>query len=132
MAINFQIGVAYSFSVYPAALIGNNFVGVTVMAVMDYQSANREIDTQACHVAYYPSLPSGTPNKPSGYNYVKIKTTAGNTTILGLAWINEDTITVVTSRTITAVIGDVSAADLVRIKNALVQNGFNSVQLSIS
>ena len=129
---NFQLGKVYSFNVYPVALLGNNFDNVTVMALMDQKTANRDIDTQALHIQVYPYLPAGTPNDPSATSYLKLRTTAGNETIVANTWIKEDTIEVVESRTITVVIGDVTASDVNRIRNALVANNFNNLEISIS
>lgn len=128
---NFNLRGVYSFDVYPTALLGTLFKNVTILAVMDAATASREIDIYALHAQIYPMLPNGSPNKATDYDYVKIKTTAGHTTILGMVWINEATIVQVTSSTITAVIGDVSASDLVRIRNALIQNGYQNIALSI-
>lgn len=128
---NFQIRGVYSFDVYPAALMGTSFKNVTILAIMDADSANREVDTQALHVQAYPTLPIGTPNDPRGYDYIKIKTTAGETTILGLAWINDATVTQVSHSTINVAIGGVSASDVSKVRNALIQNGYNDLAISI-
>ena len=50
MSYNFQIREIYSFDVYPTAVLGNGFKNVTVLAVMDQESANQLIDTTALHV----------------------------------------------------------------------------------
>ena len=128
----FKIRSVYNFDVYPAVLLGTDFKNVTVLAVMDFETANKEIDIRARHVNFFPYLPAGTPNKPSSYDYIKVKTTAGNTTILGVAWINMDTVVEVESRTATVTIKDISAIDVTRIKQALAQNGFNNVSINIA
>ena len=130
--INFKIRSVYSFDVYPTALLGTSYNNVTVLGIMDPTSAAKEIDIQALHVQMFPTLPVGTPNNPTEYDYVKILTTAGNVTILGMAWINAATVTLVNSNIITATIGNVSAADVNRITNALVQNGYSNISLQIS
>jgi len=122
----------YNFDVYPSAFIGNGFKNVTVMAIMDRETANKEIDTAALHVQYFPTLPAGTPNDPDAYDYVKLKLPSGNTTVIGLAWIKAETVQLVDARTITAKIGGVTVNDLARVRLALIQNGFPNVDLSIS
>ncbi len=130
--INFQLKQVYSFSVHPVAVLGNNFNNVTIVGLMDQDQANKEIDTQALHVQVYPYLPTGTPNRPDGYDYVKIKFPSGDTSILGLAWIKEDTVTKIVSSTINVKLGNVSPADVTRVRNALVQNGFNDIEISVN
>lgn len=129
--MNLEIKQVYSFDVYPVALLGNNFKNVTIVGVMDQEQANREIDTQALHIQVYPTLPAGTPNRPDGYNYVKIKFPSGNTTILGMAWIKDSTVVQVSTSTITAVISNVAPTDVSRLRDALIQNGFSNIQLSV-
>jgi hypothetical protein len=129
--INFILRSVYNFDLYPVALLGSGYKNATIMAIMDMATANQYIDAQAQHVQVYPTLPAGTPNDPNGYDYVKILTQTGETIVLGMAWINAATVTLVQSNTIRAVIGNVSAADVPRIKNALVQNGYNDVTLTI-
>lgn len=131
-APNFAIRQVYNFDMFAPAILGNSYKGATILAIMDRETANREIDTQAMHISVFPHLPAGTPNDPNAYDYVKIKTSAGNTTILGVAWIKEETVTLVESRTITAKIAGVAAGDLTRVRNALIQNGFNNIEVTIS
>ena len=130
--IAFTLRGVYSFDVYPAALLPTSFNNVTIMAIMDTATANQYIDTMAMHVQVYPTLPAGTINDPNGYDYVKVQTATGNTAILGMAWINPSTVQLIQSSTITAVITNVSAADIPRIQNALAQNGYDSINLSIA
>lgn len=127
----FKIREIYSFDVYPAARLGNGFKNVTVLAVMDQESANQLIDTQALHVDVYPYLPSGTPNNPASYNYLKIRTANGETTVLGVPWINEASIIHIDTTEITVKIGNVVASDAVAIKEALQQNGFTALTITI-
>jgi len=129
--IPFIVRKVYNFDVYPAALLGTSYLGVTVLSIMDPTTAAKEIDIQALHAQVYPTLPPGTPNDPTGYDYVKIQTITGQVTILGMAWINESTVVVVQSNTIVIRVNDVAAIDLSRIMNALVQNGYNNVVMSI-
>jgi hypothetical protein len=130
--INFNLRSVYSFSLYPIAALGAGYTNATIMAIMDTATANREIDTQALHALVYPTLPNGSaPNDPNGYDYVKIKTSAGRTTILGLPWIDPSSVVLVDSTTIVATISNVSAGDLATIKNALAANGFNSVTFTV-
>ena len=130
--INFKLRGAYTFSVYPSALLGTTYNNVTVLSIMDPSSAGKEIDVQALHAQVFPTLPPGAPTKYDGYDYIKIQLSTGQVTILGIAWIVPSTITLITSSTITVTINNVSASDMPKILNALVQNGYNDVILSIN
>lgn len=128
----FSIRQVYNFDMYAPAILSTGYKGATVLAVMDYETAAREADIRSIHVNVFPFLPDGTPNDFRAYDYIKIKTTAGNTVVLGLAWIKADTVTSVESRTITARITGVGAADVPRVRNALIQNGFTAIDVNIS
>lgn len=130
-AINFELRKVYDFDVYPSAILGSSFKSVTVMGIVDRDTANQSIDTQALHTQVYPFLPNGTPNDPNSYDYVKIRTVSGETTLLGLAWIKDDTVTLVSSTTAQVLIGNVAASDIPRIRDALVMNGFNNLDIKL-
>ena len=131
MAYPFELKKVYNFDIYPAILLGNDFQNVTIMAVMDFESANQLADLSARHVNVYPHLPPGTPDDPSMYDYVKVKMPSGENTILGIPWINLDTLTLVQSLTIVATIDGVSGADVERVRVALVQNGYNNIDVKL-
>lgn len=128
----FNIRSIYSFNVYPAALLNTSWDNVTVVAIMDPATAAKEEDIQALHIQVYPTLPAGTINDFKSYDYIKVQTVSGNTFILGIPWIIPSTVVLVESNTIKAVIGGVSANDVSRILNALVQNGYKNVTMSIN
>jgi hypothetical protein len=48
-----------------------------------------------------------------------------------MAWINPNTVELLQSSVITAVISEVSAQDIMRIRNALIQNGYSNINLTI-
>ena len=128
----FVLKGVYSFTLYPATVIRGDFTDVTIMATMDYETALTIADIPAVHANVYPYLPSGTPNDPSQYDYVKVKLSSGAITVLGMPWINQSTITLVQSLTATVIIEGVSNNDGPRIRDALVQNGYNNLTISIN
>ena len=132
MPYPFELKKVYSFDVYPSQLLGNDFQNVTVLSILDFDTALQFMDVPALHTNVFPTLPAGTPDDPAAYDYVKIKTASGQNTILGIPWINQATIALVESRKMTIVIDGVSAADVDRARNALAQNGFNQIAISLN
>lgn len=129
--MDFVIKGVYSFNVYPVAVLGTAFENVTVMAVFDQETANAQgFDTVANHALVYPTLPPGSPNDPSLYNYVKIRTPSGKTQILGLPWIIEDSVQTVQLGTISLKISNVNSSSQNKIRQILAANGYNAVDLS--
>jgi len=131
MSYSFQTGLTYSFTVYPSYILGTDFKNVVVLGVVNYEIASKYADIYALHAQVYPTLPEDTPNNPESYDYLLIKTTTGNKTVVGLPWIKEETIAVVDSKTIQVLISQVSANDITAIRNALVQNGFMNLKIDL-
>jgi hypothetical protein len=100
-----------NFSQYAPAIIGQGYQGAKILAILDADSANAYINTATVHASVFPFLPAGTPNDPTGYPYLKIKTASGQTTAVGLPWIQDDSFVVQTAAKLTIVIDSVSPAD---------------------
>lgn len=124
-------GNILSFEVYPAAVIGTRFDDVKVMGVFDSETARIWIDPEAMHANVYPTLPDGTSDDASQYQYVKLKHLNGNVSILGLPWIREDTIQISEKGTLTLKVEDVGPADRDRIIKALAANGYKPSTVSL-
>jgi len=132
MASLFDIKGVYSFDVYPSAILGTSFQNVTILSIMDYESALNFGDIASLHINVFPYLPEGSPDDPTATDYVRIRTSSGAATILGVNWINPATIEQVTSQRAIATIEGVTNSDVPRILNALVQNGFNQVEVKLA
>jgi hypothetical protein len=128
----FQLRQVYNFDLYAPDVLGAGFKGAQVMGLIDRETANKYIDTQAMHIQIFPQLPVGWPNNANAYDYVKIKTSAGNIVVLGLAWIKTESVELVGSQTITVAIANVAADDIPRVRNALIANGFANLAISIT
>ena len=131
MSYPFELKKVYNFDVYPSTILGDDFKNVTILSIMDYESALQLADVAAIHVNVYPYLPTGLPDDPSQYDYVRIRTASGQTTILGISWINLDTVELVESRRMMIKIDGVSSSDIERVRLALVQNGYNNIEINI-
>ncbi|BAW19268.1 hypothetical protein [Ralstonia phage RP31] len=132
MAYPFQTRKVYSFDVYPSAILGTGFKNVTVQAILDYQTALGLADLAALHINVFPSLPAGTPNRPQDFDYLLLRTDGGDSTVIGIPWIIEETIELVESLQINVVIDGVGSGDLERIRACLSQNGYDKISLSIA
>jgi hypothetical protein len=132
MSYQFANRKVYSFDVYPSPVFGTGFKNVTVQAVLDYDAATNFADIEALHVNVYSYLPPGTPNRPQDFDYLLLKTEGGDTTVIGIPWIIEETIEVVQSLKAQVIIdGLASSGDLERIRACLSQNGFDKLTISL-
>lgn len=127
MSYDFKVGQNYSFDVYPSNILGTNFKNVKLLAILDCDSANGIIQTKPMHINVFPYLPQGTPNNPEQYNYLKILTASGAVTAIGIPWIKESTVTVVSYKKAIVEIEPVNLEDGPKIAAALIKNGFPNV-----
>jgi hypothetical protein len=132
MAYPFEIKGVYNFDVYPTVILGDDFNNVTILAILDYETALQTADIPAIHTNVFPYLPTGIPDDPSQYDYVRIRTASGAATILGIPWINLDTLELVESRRMTVKIEGVNSSDVERVRIALVQNGFSNIEIILN
>lgn len=132
MASVFDIKGVYNFDVYPSAILGTSFQNVTILSIMDYESALNFGDIASLHVNVFPYLPEGSPDDPTATDYVRIRTSSGAATIIGVNWIVAETIEQVNSRRAIATIENVTSSDVPRIISALTQNGFNFVDVKLN
>jgi len=128
MSYPFKIRSTYSFDVYPDTIIGNDYKNVTVLAIVDYQTAlSMGVDIDAIHVNVFPQLPAGLPDDPQATEYIKIRTASNIETVIGINWIRENTIQEVQSLRAVITVEGVTSLDLPKILLAIEQNGYNNV-----
>lgn len=123
-----KLGDVVNFEVYPTAVLGNDFKNMTVAAILDAETARTAMpggfDAQAMHANVYNSLPDGTPNNYTRYNYVKLKYPNGSIRILGIPWIKpESIVSKVVSRGVFT-IDAIGAADVAIIQQAIAGAGY--------
>lgn len=115
-----QFGNTLTFEVYPSTIIGSRFEDVKVMGTFDIDTARYHgIDPVAMHNNVYPFLPETTENDPSRYQYVKLKHPNGSISVIGVPWINQDTIQISQRGTLKLTIEDVGVVERERVVQAL-------------
>jgi hypothetical protein len=119
----------YSFDVYPVAEIGNDFQNVTVLSILDPETAGLYIDIRAMHIRVFPRLPASTPDDPTSYNYVKLKTASGETRVIGMPWINQASIELVERSTTVFEVANTNVSDQIKIRQLLAANGFTALNM---
>lgn len=126
-----QFGSVVSFDTYPASILGTIFSEVKVLGIFDKDTANMWIDANSMHSNVYPSLPVNSPTSPDDYQYVKLKHTNGNISVLGLPWIREDTIVVVNKGTLTLVLSDMTVEDKDNIVASIAAIGYKLDRITL-
>lgn len=121
---------SYSFEVHATELLGTDYVDVTVLSLLNYQTAARlGFDAAAMQAQVSPYLPDSVPKNYQNYTYLMLQTKGGETRFLAEEWIRSDTIQVRDMTTAIVTIGRVSPSDSTRIIAALNANNFNEVDV---
>jgi len=122
-----------SFEVYPSAILGTNFNDVRVEAILDAETTRLlGYDPWSMHANVYPTLPDGTPNDPNDYMFVRVRQGSGETTIVGMPWIRESTVTLSSNSVVSLKVVDVGPEDVTKIVNALSANGYTATDVTLS
>lgn len=129
---NFTIGEVVSFNFYPASILGTGYKNAKVLAIIDMGTAIiLGYDPAALHANVYPTLPAGVPNDPSEYSYLKLLLANGQTTVVGISWIIDNSLTVVSVSSIQFTVNGVSPSDQNTIIQALAAAGFTAVNMTV-
>lgn len=127
----FDLGATYTFITHAPAVLGV-FRNVKVEAILDWRTAQQYGDPAAMHANVYGTLPENTaPNDFRRYYYLLILTTNGTRTILGLPWIDGDSVEVNEHQRAVLTLENIGVDDLPRIRNMVSANGFTLSRLEL-
>lgn len=129
---DFTIGEVISFNFYPAAILGTGYQNAKVLAILDMGTVVvLGFDPAALHANVYATLPAGVPNDPSQYQYLKLLLANGQTTVVGIPWIIDSSLTVASVSSIQFTVTNVSPSDQNTIIQALAAAGFKAVNMQV-
>ena len=114
-----------SFSVYPAGLITSNFKNCIFRDRVSYQSVRLfGYDAAAQHANVFPTLPDGTVNDPTGYDWLTFEMENGELQILGEPWIKSDSLVIDNKTPVIATIYDRNEDTIEQLKLAISSLGY--------
>lgn len=123
------LGSVVSFDLWPSMIIGNSFSHAKIEGILNFDDANKYIDVMAVHIQVYPTLPTGVANNPRSYYYLKLRLLTGETTVIGIPWVKEDTFTTISSTAIRFTIPEISHTDEQIIRAQLGALGYELVDV---
>lgn len=131
MIYDFKIHRTYSFEVYPAAVLPTDYKNVTVLGILDWESAGLYIDVPSQHARCYGFLPEGMyPNDYKVFTFLKVRFQGGGTTAIAAEWVNSNTVSESNAKTAIVRIPNVSPDQAGAILNALAHNGYPKAEIS--
>ena len=124
------VGRTVSFSMYAPSVLGEARHNVTVVAVLDLDTAKLLSDVVATHMrvaSYMPSLPTSA----GSYHYVKVRYSNGDTEILGVPWIDATSIEVIQDLKLNVTIRNITGSTETVVRQALLQNGIEDFTIEV-
>ena len=123
-------GKTVRFNTLAPNILGANRDNVTIVAAdLDLDTAALLSDVKAKHNQvrnYITTLPQSA----GSYSYVKLRYGNGQVEVLGVPWIDQNTIEVITDRKLTVEVGSVSDSTEQLVREALLQNGITDFKIS--
>lgn len=130
MALLFEleIGTAYNIPMLAPAILGQSYVGATVLALLDYSTAMTITDVNGVHNSVLSQLPSTTPTDPSKLIFVKLLTQNNQIAVIAINWIASQP-SVVASDTFTVTFVNTPRSSIASVMAVLNANGFNNISV---
>lgn len=127
---NFEIDKVYTFNTRAPALLGAQVTRATLKGIIDYSVAITFLNVDLQHRKVYPALPPGTVNDPKKFTYLLFRTESGELTVFAYEWIDDTSIEVVDSTTLTVTLPGVSNSDANKVRDALNLIGFTNFTIT--
>lgn len=127
---NFEIDKVYTFNTRAPALLGAQVTRATLKGIIDYSVAITFLNVDLQHRKVYPTLPPGTVNDPKKFTYLLFRTESGELTVFAYEWIDDTSIEVVDSTTLTVTLPGVSNSDANKVRDALNLIGFTNFTIT--
>jgi len=123
-----NVGSEYNIVMASNNIYGSNVKGV-IAAQLDYQTALSFGNIATLHALALPNLPSGTSVDPSVYTYYLVNDGSPTRKVISSAWISGNPVQI-SNITINAVIQNATVADILKIQNLLLDNGYTAISVT--
>lgn len=126
-----HINKRISFNTKAPSILGSSIKNAKLLSILHYSTALKYRDIAQAHANIFPYLPQGTPNDFRSYNYIQLELLSGEVVVLGLPWIDLNSVVVNEEITFVVTIPNKSSSDLTRIRNALISNGIDDFKVEL-
>lgn len=124
-----NIGTTYTFSFRAPAILGAGLDNATVLALLDYEEAQRIQDVDGIHASILSLLPAGTPADPSKLIYVKVRAGTNQARVYAMDWISQQPVQL-SSMSATVVVANCPPSRIAALAAALRANNFTEFTIS--
>lgn len=123
----FRLKDIISFETHAPSILSQNFDRVTVEGIIPASDCQRYgFDAYTTHAQIYRLVPEGAmEDNAESYSYLRLKTMTGDDLIVGLPWIDKNTIKIYKSTTATFTIEDIAQEDIEQIRLSIARHGYH-------
>lgn len=116
-------GTTVNFATHNDDILNTRFKNVKVIGELDYKDAALHMDIDSRHAGMWPFIPaSAYKDDPTSYGYYRVEFASGERTVVGEAWINKDTIVVVSNIVKKATLTFTNATEQQRFESVMAAN----------
>lgn len=130
MKYDLEIKSVYDFTLKAGTILGYGDKSATVLALLDFDSANAIEDVTPIHAQIYPQLGAGVPRNAGELTYVKIRTATGQVRVLAMDWIAAQPVRVVAT-TVKVIVTNINLSQIPQLRQHLLQGGFTKIDISV-
>ena len=127
----FKLKNTYSFSVYPSAILGNDFQKVTILGILDRETAETFTNVTVKLPLILPYLPAGSSKDPADYTYLTTRHSTGVVSVTAAEWIQYSTVTEYTETTARIAINKFPPDQVPLLREILIANGFTDFNIEL-
>lgn len=134
MAYQFKLQTRYDFTLYENGTLPLEYKGVLVRGIVDYEQAKKVSDVRTIHASIYPELRESSVSDDitaSGIEFIIIELWDKKITALAVPWIREESIKVTEVNKVNITLRNVTSADVRKITELLLLNGYQPPQIDI-
>ncbi len=129
---DFTVGNTYSFTTLAPGVLGASYTNAKVIGIVNYSVAVSITNVDYLQKVVYPLLPAGSPSNYEDYNYIIFSTSNNSKLVLAEAWINQNSINLVTGTQIDISIFNTSLSQVSALQKQLSAMGFNDFTITTS
>jgi hypothetical protein len=127
-----SVGNIYSLSTVAPGILGARLERAKLSGIIDYNTANSFINVESIQRAVYSILPTGTPVSPKSYSFFIFTLENGETKVLAKEWMDESSIELIETVTITVKLIANNASEVTKIREALSLLGHKNFTIEVS
>jgi len=122
----FTIGKVYTFNTLAPSLLGATLTNMKLKSILDFDTVSKLTNIELQYRRIYPLLPINSVNDPKATVYYVFKAESGSDVIIAEQWVDQPTITEITSINFRVNISNTTLQDMNTLRDILNSMGITN------